>query len=110
MKAKVIERKMIGKIDVDSGQVMVGDPCYLSDWIDNDFDVRTKPDPEEFSYNQACHATTSEYQAGVVAGKAIASSTMWGDGSYPVYIEYNQKNEPLRMIIEFEYDEEDEDE
>jgi len=33
--------KLLGHFGVDSGQVMIGDPCYLSTWEDNDFnDVR----------------------------------------------------------------------
>ena len=33
-------QKILGHIGVDSGQVMVGDPCYLSKWKDNEYDGR----------------------------------------------------------------------
>ena len=29
--------KLLGQFTVDSGQVMIGDPCYLNEWRDNDF-------------------------------------------------------------------------
>ncbi len=30
--------KLLGHFAVDSGQVMIGDPCYLNEWTDNDYD------------------------------------------------------------------------
>ena len=33
--------ELIGYVGVDSGQVMIVDPCYLGDWKDNDFNYRT---------------------------------------------------------------------
>lgn len=32
---------LIGHIGVDSGQVMIVDPCYLKDWRDNEFTYKT---------------------------------------------------------------------
>ena len=35
------KREVLGFVGVDSGQIMIGDPCYLSDWKDTPFnDVR----------------------------------------------------------------------
>jgi hypothetical protein len=34
-------KELIGHIGVDSGQVMIVDPCYLSKWEDNDFNYTT---------------------------------------------------------------------
>ena len=33
--------EMVGYVGVDSGQVMIVDPCYLKEWNDNDFNYRT---------------------------------------------------------------------
>lgn len=33
--------ELIGYVGVDSGQVMIVDPCYLSEWKDNEFEYRT---------------------------------------------------------------------
>jgi hypothetical protein len=32
-------KKLIGYVEVDSGQLMVVDPCYLSKWQDNEFNA-----------------------------------------------------------------------
>lgn len=32
---------LIGQIGVDSGQVMIVDPCYLKEWKDNEFSYKT---------------------------------------------------------------------
>lgn len=32
-------RKLIGKCGVDSGQLIITDPCYLKDWKNNDFSI-----------------------------------------------------------------------
>ena len=33
--------EMVGYVGVDSGQVMIVDPCYLGEWKDNDFSYTT---------------------------------------------------------------------
>ena len=87
------KRYHIGSISVDSGQMMLCDPCYLSSWINNDFDNTVhkgmqKSGEFEFSYNGACAATLSEDQAGILGGlDAAVCSTGLGDGVYAVFIE-----------------------
>tara|TARA_R110001599_G_scaffold12873_1_gene59834 strand:- start:79 stop:585 length:507 start_codon:yes stop_codon:yes gene_type:complete len=80
---------LIGHCPVDSGQIMITDPCYLDKWIDNDYE--NEVDFHEFSYNTACHLTNTfdfselpklTYRKG---GSAVVSRTGWGDGNYPVY-------------------------
>lgn len=34
-------KELIGHIGVDSGQVMIVDPCYLAQWEDNEFNYKT---------------------------------------------------------------------
>ena len=34
------DTKLLGTFAVDSGQVMIGDPCYLKDWKDNDYKAK----------------------------------------------------------------------
>ena len=36
-----MKNELIGYVGVDSGQVMIVDPCYLGDWKDNEFNYRT---------------------------------------------------------------------
>ena len=34
-------KELVGYVGVDSGQVMIVDPCYLGQWEDNEFDFQT---------------------------------------------------------------------
>lgn len=77
-----MERKIIGSCAVDSGQLLIVDPCYLSKWSDGDCG-------EDNDYNTACGLTLGEDMGGEmlvsgIAGTGVAVSTGWGDGSYPV--------------------------
>lgn len=36
-----MKEELIGYVGVDSGQVMIVDPCYLNEWKDNEFNYRT---------------------------------------------------------------------
>jgi hypothetical protein len=112
--------ELIGHIGVDSGQMMLCDPCYIeSHWKEeNDFDMgasdRDEPDNTDFSYRGACETTLAKVSAGVLGnGIAAVCSTGFGDGSYPVYVEYSDEGEwgrrVKRMVIEFIGDEIEED-
>ena len=97
----------IGYVMVDSGQVMIGDPCYLSDWKGHEFDGDGKtPDGSwEYSYSGACNATLSPAGAGMLEnGSAVALSSGYGDGSYPVYITRNRENRIVSMTVYFDED------
>ena len=59
----------VGDIGVDSGQIMVVDPCYVTDGE---------------TYEAICETTLSNDNVGEVEG-AVATSTTWGDGYYPVF-------------------------
>lgn len=151
-------RKLIGHIGVDSGQIMIVDPCYLKDWKDNEFNYRTGirnlktgveiccwdevegiegkinwatplpqyggkdlnelakdtenwekfdeyPDAGEFSYSGASGITCKQMFGEL--DLAVVSRTQYGDGSYPVYAELDREGRPKRIIIDFEYEEED---
>lgn len=77
--------RLIGHVGVDSGQVMITDPCYLGDWKNNQFVERgTKLD---YSYEGACNATLGENGGAEIGSgtQAVASRTAYGDGCYPVF-------------------------
>lgn len=108
MSNKVIagEEVLIGYVGVDSGQMMLCDPCYIkSHWKDemtNDF-TNLAPFAGNFSYLGACEATLSEEQSGVIGdfNTAAVCSTGYGDGTYPVYVTYSRSGRVASMRIEF---------
>jgi hypothetical protein len=90
--------KNIGYVAVDSGQLILCDPCYIeSEWkVIKEYapsggsDGNTYP----FDYNGACGATMSKEMAGQLdfttgyPGAGVAFSSGLGDGYYPVYATY----------------------
>ena len=101
---------LIGGFAVDSGQAIVGDPCYLEDWkpwnseIDNFEDHVNKVG--EYGYLGACNATLGK-GFGQLGNQAVAFSTGYGDGYYPVYANINEDGRVTKVVIIF--DDEDED-
>lgn len=87
--------KLIGYCGVDSGQILLIDPCYV--WSDN-FD----PDgePTGGNYDAACRITLSDSGAGEVAG-GVVTGTYDGDGVYPVTAEMDSSGRILRVTIDF---------
>lgn len=103
-------RKLIGHIGVDSGQIMVGDPCYLKEWKDNDLagsdwyersKKMTKDDKFDYSYEGASMASCCKDGAGVLGTyeAAVSMRTKYGDGGYPVYLETDEDG-GFRLVVE----------
>jgi hypothetical protein len=100
------KKVQIGVVGVDSGQLMVCDPGYLQkEWINREF-LGDKGRPTgEFSYDGACRATLTKEGVGQLnfkrghAGAGVAFSTK-GDGTYPVFAEYDKEGRIVRVIIE----------
>lgn len=89
-----MKRVLIGHVGVDSGSLMIGDPCYLDggfdydEWVDSvDFEKYVFPGPSDY-------AKPGE-------GSTVAFPTYFGDGTYPVYAEQDSGGN-LRVIIELE--------
>jgi len=101
---------LIGHIAVDSGQAMVGDPCYLDEWEpwnseeDNFEDHVNKVG--EYGYLGACNATLDKGYGELGNGSAVAFSTGYGDGYYPVYAEINEDGRVAKIVIDFVGDDE----
>ena len=103
---------LIGEFAVDSGQAIIGDPCYLEDWKpwnseeDNFEDHVNKVG--EYGYLGACNATLGK-GFGQLGNQAVAFSTGYGDGLYPVYAHITDDGRVGMVVIDFtgEYDVED---
>lgn len=111
----------IGTVGVDSGQILITDPCYIdSEWQhptkkdkDNS-DFKNKKNKGKYSYQGCCNATLSKEMSGQLnyelghAGAGVAVTSGCGDGNYPVFATYNKKGKISRIIIDFLTDTNDE--
>jgi hypothetical protein len=98
----------IGSFAVDSGQAMVGDPCYLDQWkTDEGLEWNLEGKVGQYSY-QGASATTLENTGTMElgGGLAVAFSTGYGDGSYPVWAKFNDEGRVTQIVIDFVGDEE----
>jgi hypothetical protein len=105
MKATLTDLIYAGSFGVDSGQAMVGDPCYLDSWQTNEGDTwDLEGKVGQYSY-QGVSATTLESNYGTVGmHSAVAFSTGYGDGIYPVYVQMNEDGRVSKVVIDFEGD------
>lgn len=105
--------EQIGTVCVDAGIVMIGDPCYtLSDGASHRTDIARV-------WSRFCEETFAPgpHQKGRTEGQAVEPlgegigmvvQTGWGDGEYPVFVEY-EGNRIARLVVEFIPEDEDED-
>lgn len=105
----------IGSIGVDSGQMMLSDPCYVKDFEDSDdvvglMDAIKNGSDDSYSYTGACSQSNTSQQAGVLvndigAELGVVCSSGFGDGVYPVYVKRhafgNNDTRVVEMKIEF---------
>ena len=109
MKTQVRDLVLVGSFAVDSGQAMVGDPCYLDGWQTNkDEEWNLEGKAGDYSYHGAS-AMTLAANAGVLGdGSAVVFNTGYGDGYYPVYVQYNEDGRIVKVVIDFADDVESE--
>lgn len=86
MEKKKLE--LVGYCGVDSGQLMICDPCYALN---------------DKNYKKVCDKTLADQIGEVViksiAGNCIAFSTNTGDGGYPVYTERHKDGKQIKRVI-----------
>jgi Protein of unknown function (DUF4241) len=103
---RVAKRELLGMFGVDSGQVMIGDPCYLEWWEANAFNPHDNGEVPEYSYAGACRTSLNPTQGGVLdKHRAVVSQTGWGDGFYAVYRDLNEFGRVSALHILFEEEE-----
>jgi len=111
-------RYEVGKVGVDAGMVMVGDPCYLDgygkdstdgfNYVQEEIERQQKAKKFDYSYSGACAATLSEDSAGQLGrASAVAVSSGYGDGLYPVFATYNNDGRIVKLEVIFEGEDED---
>jgi len=105
---------LIGQFSVDSGQAIIGDPCYLEEWTPWESDKISFDEHHnkvgEYGYLGACNATLGKGFGQIGGMNAVAFSTGYGDGLYPVYADITEDGRVGMVVIDFtgEYDVEDE--
>ena len=82
----------VGSVSVDSGMLMVANPCY---WIDGD---------KSMTWEEYCKSVGSEPQKCFehergISGKGIMFGHFGGDGIYPVYAEYDEIGLQKQIVI-----------
>lgn len=124
-----MSRKYIGDVGVDSGQLMITDPCYVKDFdsqedidfhdsipegVDLNSHHNEKPLRDyPYTYGGACAASCNKDRAAVLSssngftGVGACFSTGYGDGMYPVYVEYNEEGRVKSVTVEFLGDDEE---
>ena len=86
--------QLIGHCGVDSGQILLIDPCYV---YKDEFD----PDnPTGGDYDQCCRITLSDDGAGQT-DLGVVTSSGYGDGVYPVYATKDANGRIVSVTIEF---------
>lgn len=109
-----MNEKLIGHIGVDSGQMLLCDPCYIDNmWSKSESpkDFRDLSSYEgKFNYLGSAQATLSDKKAGILdMSVAAVCSTGWGDGLYPVYVTYEgDRISEMRIVFIAEDEEKDE--
>lgn len=97
--------RVAGHIGVDSGQVMLIDPCYVTAEFEGQLD-----DKPGLNYAGACKASLSKRACGNFGGNdytntiAFCTSTAHGDGVYPVLVRRNAAGRVVSIRIDFDSD------
>jgi hypothetical protein len=94
-------RQLIGTCGVDSGMLMVGDPCYF---IGDQTTIHARCK----DWKTACKEVFCKGDVALnrdapmdVYGLGVAIATTHGDGCYPVYLE-TTKSGKRRLVVELE--------
>jgi len=91
-----------GSVPVDSGQLMVIDPCYVEDGFATEHDAT----PTGVNYAGACKASLSSKRCGAMRSNAMplgfCASSGYGDGVYPVFVKYNADGRIVGIRIDCE--------
>lgn len=104
---------LIGEIKVVSGKAIIGDPCWLPEWKQwnseaEDFEEYLNREGE-FGDLGAINVNQGKGFGQLGNFYAVAFSTGYGDGLYPVYADITEDGEVGMIVVDFlgEYEVED---
>ena len=106
-----LTKKLLGHCGVDSGQILLTDPCYIeNEWKKQGkkgLDFENEKSKGEYSYQGCCIETVKKAGGGQLnykmghAGAGVVCSSGHGDGTYPVYAYYNEEGRIMKVEIKF---------
>ena len=91
-----------GSVSVDSGQIMIVDPCYIGNEFDNNIDQKWEPELYKGQLNYQGVSAVSIAENYGQAAEAVITSSGYGDGTYPVEVRLNEDNRVVELRISFE--------
>jgi hypothetical protein len=92
----------IGSVGVDSGQILVTDPCYVLDHESQGWQANIGGRHPNYDDVLNTYKTFSEpYIEPWGSATAIVVGTLYGDGCYPVYVRYVD-GRAAQVVIDFE--------
>lgn len=94
-------RICLGRVGVDSGQLMVIGPCYVDSDLDADFYDQVSALTRNGPGGQLKYGGTPP-GVWARAGVAVAFSSGSGDGAYPVYATVRDLGELARRVVKVE--------
>ena len=91
--------ELLGTVSVDSGKLVITDPCYLEDWV-SDIPDYDNPNKYGYSYSGACSTTGEGNNLGgeLAGGKAVVFLTGYGDGRYEIYAKYQRGIRAIKEV------------
>lgn len=97
--------KYAGRCGVDSGQIMVIDPCYV---FQDDFKHSSSP-PTGGNYDAICRVSLADLFGefplpanGYTGNMGVVTSSGYGDGNYPVFVDVNEDGRVVELRIAFD--------
>ena len=87
----------IGEIAVDSGTISVGDPCYLTGFVQGA--VAEGSDPWEAYCGWLWRDPDGRIREPMGRWRGLHVVTPWGDGVYPVYAELDPETGAARRVV-----------
>lgn len=78
-----MSEELVGTVSVDSGQILLIDPCYITKDFEGEYDESVAK--TELNYAACCNVTCDDLSVGEVGTLGVVTRSGYGDGMYPVY-------------------------
>jgi hypothetical protein len=83
----------LGHVGVDSGQLIIVDPCYVDRLVDKYDEICER--------NHITQLHQLDFKPGL-PGLAITFPTPDGDGRYPITVVKNKNGKPIQLVIDLD--------